>query len=144
MASKEVLVVLATGSEELEAIAVSNVLRRAGIEVTVASAEGDARTVTCARGTRIECDALLSEAMMKPGGFDMVVLPGGMNGSDRLGKHTALMEFLHGRKEKGEWYAAICAAPALALKPNGLFPKKGTCFPSLQDKIEGAEWMQGK
>jgi len=132
----KVLIPLATGSEELEAIALANVLRRGGVEVTLATTEEEGGlAVVCARKTKILCDAKLSELVETGTEFGMIVLPGGMPGAERLGRNVALVEMLRKQRASGGWYGAICAAPAVALKPNGLFPKTGTCYPSFKEKI---------
>jgi len=62
-----------------------------------------------------------------------------MPGAKNLGSSESVISMLKAQKDRGAWYGAICAAPAVALKPNGLFPKAGTCYPAFQDKIEGAD-----
>mmetsp|Transcript_12325 Transcript_12325/g.31100 ORF Transcript_12325/g.31100 Transcript_12325/m.31100 type:complete len:188 (-) Transcript_12325:307-870(-) len=138
MAPPTVLIPLATASEELEAIAIANVLRRANCTVTLASTTS-ALAVTCARNTTILCDALLSDVVAKD--FDLIAVPGGMPGARALGECEALVAGLRMQKEEGRWVAAICAAPAVVLKPAGVFPRRGTCYPAkvFRDAIAGAE-----
>src|SRR3546814_7529626 len=81
--SKRVLIPIADGSEDLEAVTLIDVLRRAEFEVLVASAE-ERRMLTCARGTRITADAMLLDVLAQD--FDLIVLPGGMPGAKTLGE----------------------------------------------------------
>ena len=138
--SKSALIALAESSEELEAITLSNVLRRANIRATLASVEST-NTVTCARHATIVCDARVSDLSSGQTKFDFIVLPGGMPGASRVAASAELKSMMKKHVEQGRWYGAICASPAVVLKEWGLFPKKGTCYPAkgFLDKIEGAE-----
>mmetsp|Transcript_19685 Transcript_19685/g.33745 ORF Transcript_19685/g.33745 Transcript_19685/m.33745 type:complete len:237 (+) Transcript_19685:39-749(+) len=133
---KKVLVPLAPGSEELEAVGIINVLRRGNIDVHVASIT-DSLTVECARKTKIVCDTLLKD--IKPSvHFDMIVLPGGMPGATNMSQCHLLIDMIKEQKKQGRWYAAICASPAVVLKKHDLLPKHATCYPSFQDEMKGA------
>ncbi|MES2489883.1 MAG: DJ-1 family glyoxalase III [Pseudomonadota bacterium] len=127
------LVPIAYGSESLEAVMLINVLRRAGVRVTVASTEPELAVI----GTRditLTADVLFKD--IADVAFDLIVLPGGEQGSVNLGKHGPLIEKLRQQRIDKKWYAAICAAPALALSPNGLLDgKQATCYPSFKDKL---------
>ncbi len=127
------LVAIANGSESLEAVTVINVLRRAGVKVTVASVERTlavkgTRDITLAADTRYERIAKKN--------FDLIVLPGGEKGAKTLGRHKALIVKLRAQRQAKRWTAAICAAPALALSPQGLLDgKQATCYPAFKDKL---------
>ncbi|MHC4543587.1 MAG: DJ-1 family glyoxalase III [Planctomycetota bacterium] len=126
--SKKVLVAIADGTEELEAVTIIDVLRRAEADVTVASV-GD-KQVTASRGVNLVADAVISDCVGKV--YDLIVLPGGMLGAEHLRDSSQLIEMLKEQAASGRLYAAICASPAVALKPHGLLEnKKATCYPSL-------------
>lgn len=127
------LVPIANGSEDIESVTIIDVLRRAGLEVTVASVHDD-RTVTAARQSVITADALIDDCTGT--GYDLIALPGGMPGADHLGKSEPLQEKLRSQRESGKWYAAICAAPAVALEPNGLLEgRAATAHPGFQSRL---------
>lgn len=129
----KVLVPVADGSEDIETVTIIDTLRRAHLEVTVASI-GPQATVTASRGTRIVADCLFADAA--PETFDLIALPGGTQGAEALGRHAPLIEKLRAQKSSGRWLAAICAAPALALAANGLLDdRRATCYPSFRDRL---------
>mmetsp|Transcript_20482 Transcript_20482/g.29719 ORF Transcript_20482/g.29719 Transcript_20482/m.29719 type:complete len:187 (-) Transcript_20482:171-731(-) len=134
--SPSVLIPIADGSEEVEAVSTGNALRRGECEVTLASVSND-KTVTCARKTKVVCDALLEEVAGNK--FDFIALPGGVAGANNLANSKTLIKMLKDQQAREAWYGGICAAPAVVFKPNDLFPISGTCYPSFQDKIEGAK-----
>ncbi|WP_341503120.1 DJ-1 family glyoxalase III [Gallaecimonas sp. GXIMD4217] len=115
-----ILVTVADGSEEMEVITLVDVLRRADLEVTLASL--DERQVTCARGSRLVADATFEEIAEFQ--FELIALPGGLGGAERQGQHQGLVGMLRGHQAEGRWIGAICAAPALSLAANGLIPAK--------------------
>lgn len=126
--SKKVLVAIADGTEELEAVTIIDVLRRAEADVTVASV-GD-KQVTASRGVKLVADAVISDCLGTV--YDLIVLPGGMPGAEHLRDNKELTEMLNEQAASGRLYAAICASPAVTLKPHGLLKnKKATCYPSL-------------
>lgn len=130
---KHVLIPIADGTEEMEAVTIIDVLRRAGCEVTVASV-GEQFKVTASRGVKIEADAMIGKCKDKE--YDLIVLPGGLPGADHLRDCADLIEMLKAQKAAGRLYAAICASPAVVLVPHGLLEgKKATCYPSCQDEL---------
>jgi 4-methyl-5(b-hydroxyethyl)-thiazole monophosphate biosynthesis len=130
---RKVLVPIADGTEEIEAVCIIDVLRRAGAEVTVASVE-EALQITASRGVRIVADVPIGECTGRS--FDLIVLPGGMPGAERLRDSSALAELLHGQREAGKPYGAICAAPAVALQPHGLLEgRKATTHPGFVEQL---------
>lgn len=127
------LIAIAHGSESLETVTTANILRRGGVEVTLASIESTP-TVIGTRDIRLTADALFSEAGRKD--YDMIVLPGGEKGAEALAKHFALIEKLKAQRQQHKWTAAICAAPALVLSDNGLLDgKQATCYPAFREKL---------
>lgn len=135
---KRVLVPVADGSEEMEVVIVVDVLRRAGASVTVASAEADGRlAVTCSRGVLLTADATLDAALGAVSPFDLIVVPGGMPGAERLAGNAALTAALRAQREAGRPVAAICAAPAVVLEAQGLLPagQPATAHPAFSGKL---------
>ncbi|WP_028079429.1 DJ-1 family glyoxalase III [Solimonas soli] len=128
-----VLIPIADGSESLETVAIVNVLRRGGIEATVA-AIGKSREVRGTRDIALLADALFDEVAGRE--FDAIVLPGGEAGARALGAHAPLVEKLKAQRLAHRWFGGICAAPALALAPHGLLDgKQATCYPAFRDQL---------
>jgi len=122
---KTVLVLLAEGCEELEAVTVIDLLRRAKIEVTVAGL--DDKPVTASRGTRLIPDCSLDTARART--YDMVVLPGGLPGADNLAADARVMALLKKMAQAGAFTCAICAAPVVLAKAGLLAGKRATSYP---------------
>jgi 4-methyl-5(b-hydroxyethyl)-thiazole monophosphate biosynthesis len=132
--SKKVLVPIADGSEEIEAVCIIDVLRRAGAEVTVASVMADL-TVTASRGVKIVADKGIAEC--ESGEFDLIVLPGGMPGAEHLRDSETLVRMLKKQKENGRLHGAICAAPAVVFERHGLLEGvRATAHPGFIDKLD--------
>ena len=110
-----VLVPLAQGCEELEAVTVIDLLRRAGIEVT--SAGLDDGPVRASRGTVLVPDTTLDAVMDRD--FDMIVLPGGLPGADHLEQDTRIQALLRRMADADRYTAAICAAPKVPAQRHG-------------------------
>ncbi len=126
-AKKRVLVILAGGAEEMEAVIPIDVLRRAGVHVDVAGLDGPG-VVTCSREVRIAPDLALDAAT---GGYDAVVLPGGAAGAQKLAESERVGALLERAEREGKVVGAICAAP-FALAQHGVFAgKRMTCHPSV-------------
>jgi 4-methyl-5(b-hydroxyethyl)-thiazole monophosphate biosynthesis len=133
--AKQVLVPIANGTEEIEATCIIDTLRRAGLEVTVASV-GPLQT-EASRGVKIVADVLIANCVDKT--YDCIALPGGMPGAEHLRDCTPLIAKLKEQKASGRLYAAICACPAVVLHHHGLLAGvKATCFPSLRDQLDPA------
>ncbi|XP_027161463.1 protein DJ-1 homolog C [Coffea eugenioides] len=131
--TKKVLVPIGFGSEEMEAVILVDVLRRAGAEVTLASVE-QRLEVEFSGGTRLVADAFVSACSDQI--FDLIALPGGMPGSARLRDCKILQKMTSKQAEEKRLYGAICAAPAVTLLPWGLLrKKKTTCHPAFIDKL---------
>ncbi|XP_020587845.1 protein DJ-1 homolog B [Phalaenopsis equestris] len=132
-ATKKVLIPIADGTEPMEAVITSDVLRRAGADVTVASVEKNLR-VNASFGITLVADALVVDC--EGSSFDLISLPGGMVGANRLRDCGVLESIVKKHVEKGGLYAAICAAPAGVLGSWGLLNGlKATCYPSVMDKF---------
>ena len=135
-----VLVPLAQGCEELEAVTVVDLLRRAGIEVVTAGL--DEQPVRASRGVVLVPDMTLDEALQKD--YDMVVLPGGLPGADHLKSDERIIHLLVQMGEAGKYTAAICAAPAVLAAAGLLDGKRATSFPgSLKpENVPGLEYLE--
>jgi 4-methyl-5(b-hydroxyethyl)-thiazole monophosphate biosynthesis len=145
---KKVLVLLADGFEEVEAVTPIDYLRRAGIEVTVA-AIGKTLVVQGSHGIPVTADTTLAELAKKgrsgAGAWDGVILPGGSVGAANLAASKETGVFLKEMAAGGKWVCAICASPALVLAPLGLLQgTKFTCYPDLEKQVSGAKWSQDK
>jgi len=121
--TKQALVPIADGSEEIEAVTIIDVLRRAGVEVTVASVGvGKTKQITAARGTNIVADSFIADCADKA--WDLIAIPGGIEGADHLAASEILDQLLRSQAQQGKFYAAICAAPAVVLGSKGLLADK--------------------
>ena len=124
-----VLVPLAQGCEELEAVTIVDLLRRAGIDVVTAGL--DNRPVRASRGTLLIPDTDLDQALA--GDYDMVVLPGGLPGADHLEQDQRVAGLLRKMAAAGRYTAAICAAPKVLAQVGLLDGKRATCYPGSMD-----------
>jgi 4-methyl-5(b-hydroxyethyl)-thiazole monophosphate biosynthesis len=131
--SKKALVPVANGTEEIEAVCLIDVLRRAGALVTMASVE-PVRDVTCSRTIRLMADRSINECARET--FDLIALPGGMPGAEHLRDSKTLTDLLKRQAQEGRFYAAICASPAVVLAHHRLLTgKKATCHPDFVTKL---------
>ncbi|MES0326608.1 MAG: DJ-1 family glyoxalase III [Gammaproteobacteria bacterium] len=124
------LVPLAQGCEELEAITITDLLVRAGIEVTTAGL--DDQTVTASRGTRLIPDTNIHN--IKNELFDLIVLPGGLPGANHLRDDANLQALLKQHAANNKLIAAICAAPKALASAGLLDGKQVTCYPGALDE----------
>lgn len=127
----KVLVPLAEGFEEIEAVNIIDVLRRADIEVVVASLSEE-MLVKGANGITIKADR--SIAGLSVDDLTMVVLPGGWGGTNALAKDANVLKILKDMDAKGKHIGAICAAP-FALEAAGVLKHNYTCYPSVEEQI---------
>jgi 4-methyl-5(b-hydroxyethyl)-thiazole monophosphate biosynthesis len=135
--NKRVLVPLADGFEEIEAVAIIDTLRRGGLTVVTAALRRDpARIVHGAHGIDVVADADLDALT---GSFDAVVLPGGMPGSKHLADDPRVLALLRDAHASGRLVAAICAAPTVLAKAGLLEGVRATAFPGVRDQLAGAQ-----
>ncbi len=126
---KKVLIPVASGTEEVEAIAAVDVLRRAGAEVTVAAVNHNLQ-ITASRQSKIVADKLIVNCTSET--YDLIVLPGGMPGAEHLRDCKELINMLKKQQQENRLYAAICAAPVTILQHHGLLQGiRATCHPSM-------------
>lgn len=138
-AKKKVLIPVSTGTEELEFVAIYDILVRAGAEVTVAKVNEPGKsektlTFTGAQKLVMTANVLIEDCTSKE--YDLIVLPGGMPNAEYLGKCKPLVDMLKKQKTSKKLYGAICASPVLALNVNGLLDGEvATCYPSMQKDL---------
>lgn len=127
----KVLVPLAEGFEELEAITIIDLLRRAQIEVITAGLQDG--IVKAAHGVRLVPDTTLDAALA--GDYDMVVLPGGMPGAKHLKEDARVIDLLKKMAAAGKYTAAICAAPMVLAEAGVLAGRRATSYPGFLDGL---------
>lgn len=137
-----VVVFLANGFEEIEAITAIDILRRAGLNVQTVSISEDLR-VTGAHQMTLVADILFDPwlALNDINEIEAVVLPGGMPGTTNLSTHHPLNELLT-RLNAKTIVAAICAAPMVLGELNLLNGKKSTCYPGFETHLRGAQVLE--
>ncbi|CAH0689126.1 unnamed protein product [Chilo suppressalis] len=134
--SKTALVILAQGAEEMETVITVDMLRRGGVNVTLAGLDGDS-PVLCSRQVTLVPNKSLADALAENPQYDAVILPGGLEGSDRLSKSSAVGTLLKEHEKAGKIVAAICAAPTAFVAHGVAQGKRVTSYPSTKDKITG-------
>ena len=134
-----VLVPLAQGCEELEAITVVDLLRRAGIDVVTAGL--DDSPVRASRGSVLLPDMTLDQALQRD--YDMVVLPGGLPGADHLDGDPRVHDLLKSMAAGGRYTAAICAAPKVLAHAGLLHDRRATSYPGAFEpqSVPGLEYV---
>ena len=134
----KVVILLAEGFEELEAVAIIDVLRRAEIEIVSAGLkEGP---VSSARNINIIPDTVIDT--ISSDDYDMIVLPGGIPGSDNLNADERVINLIKDFNTKGKMTGAICAAPYVLANAGILDGKHATSYPSFKDKLGSAVYEE--
>ena len=130
-----VLIPIATGCEELEAISLIDILRRADISVTTASLDSGSQVnpVTASHGVVLVPDMTLDDAIGED--YDMLVLPGGLPGADHLDNDPRIHDLLQKMSAENKYTAAICAAPKILAHAKLLEGKSATSYPGFIDKM---------
>jgi 4-methyl-5(b-hydroxyethyl)-thiazole monophosphate biosynthesis len=128
----KVLVPLAQGCEELEAVTIIDLLRRAQIDVITAGL--DKETVTASHGVRLVPDTDLDTALKQD--YDMIVLPGGLPGADHLDHDPRIRSLLKKMASGKKYTAAICAAPKALANAGVLEGKNATAYPGVLDNMK--------
>ncbi len=132
----KVYVFMADGTEEVEALTVVDLLRRAGVAVTTVSVM-EREEIVSSHNIGIRTDEMFGASDYADG--DMLVLPGGMPGTTHLKEHEGLQKILKKYEKDGKYLAAICAAPSV-LGSNGLLSgKQAICYPGFEEQLDGAE-----
>lgn len=132
---KKIAVHLAEGFEEIEAVSIIDVLRRADFDVTIVSIT-ETLEVTGSHGIKLLADKIFRNADYEL--FDMIILPGGMPGAANLNEHLGLREQILNFNESKKLLAAICAAPLVFGNLGILKNKKATCYPGYENQLHGA------
>lgn len=133
-----VAVILADGFEEVEALAVVDVLRRAEIDTVVAGLHDG--HITSARRVKVIPDTVIETVNVDD--FDMIVLPGGQPGSDNLNADPRVKDLITSFSRKGKLVGAICAAPIVLASAGVLRGKRATSYPSYKDRLGGAAYEE--
>lgn len=133
---KNLYIHLAEGFEEIEAVTIIDVLRRAGLNVISVSITGN-RMVKGAHYIEMKADHLFEEIDYTMG--EMIILPGGMPGSKNLNEHEGLKRQIIDYQKLGKYLAAICAAPIVFGNLGILKGKKAVCYPGYESHLVGAE-----
>lgn len=136
---KTAAVLLADGFEEIEALTVVDLLRRASVYVDTVSIT-DEYMVHGAHGINVQTEDLFDEVNFVE--FDMIVLPGGMPGTTHLNEHSGVRRVVKDFAESGKYVAAICAAPGILGGLGLLKGKRAACYPSVEEKLSGAVIMK--
>ncbi|VVB10442.1 unnamed protein product [Arabis nemorensis] len=135
-----VLIPVANGSEEVEVVTIADVLKRAKVDVTVASVERSLR-ITASQGTKIITDKLIGEAAESS--YDLILLPGGHAGSERLQKSKILKKLLKEQHETGRIYGATNSSSTVLHKHGLLKEKRTTVYPSDTDGLTDQQMIEG-
>lgn len=135
-----VCVLLAEGFEEIEAVTIIDLLRRAEVDVDVLGVSG--LHVEGAHGLKLEADSALAERAGTD--WEMVILPGGMPGSENLRDDPAVQALVASQNEKGRKVAAICAAPIALASAGVLDGRKATSYPGFGEALTGADYREDR
>lgn len=136
MIMSKIAVMFTTGYEEIEALTVVDLLRRADLECTMVAVNGE-KAVAGSHRISVEMDQKLEEVDFDS--LDMIVLPGGMPGTLNLEASEALMEKVDEFVQNGKYVAAICAAPSILGHRGILKGKMACCYPGFEKHLEGAK-----
>ena len=129
--SKKAIIILADGFEEIEAITAADILRRAGVKVTVCGLGSE--NIKGSKGITVVADKILKGDDSE---YDACILPGGMPGAENLAVSEDVKKILLDMNSRGKTIAAICAAPAVVLAPLGLLDNKAaTCYPGMESSF---------
>jgi 4-methyl-5(b-hydroxyethyl)-thiazole monophosphate biosynthesis len=128
-----ILVPIADGTEEMEAVIIIDVLRRAGIEVASA-AIGNSNMITGSRGVQLHADMQWNDAQLDT--FDAIVLPGGAEGTNIMIDTPSLLEALQQFSTEKKWIGAICAAPLVLQAAGILGDRRVTCHPGVTQRLD--------
>jgi len=135
---KKVVLFLADGFEEVEAMTPADFLRRSNVDLILAGVTG--KTVTGGHGIKVVCDVEVSELS---GEFDGIIIPGGMPGATNVAKDEKTMDIIKTAFDRGALIGAICAAPAVVLGSHGLIQGRSfTCYPGFEGSFNGADFSE--
>ena len=132
---KRTAILFADGYEEVEALTVVDLLRRAKIGCDIVAVD-DGVEVTGSHGIRVGADKTLSQLVMEE--YDGLILPGGLRGVNNLAADERVIDMLRRFAEAGKLTAAICAGPTVLAKAGLLQGRKACCYPGMEDQLTGA------
>ena len=132
---KKTAILFAEGYEEVEALTVVDLLRRAKIGCDIVAVD-DGVEVTGSHGIRVGADKTLSQLVMEE--YDGLILPGGLRGVNNLAADERVIDLLRRFAEAGKLTAAICAGPTVLAKAGLLQGRKACCYPGMEDELNGA------
>lgn len=128
------LIPSADGFEEIELVSIVDILRRAQVSVTLASITSSL-TIKGGHGISLICDKLLKDCENIH--WDLIALAGGTANAEALSESQLLLQMLRKQKQNNNWYASICASPALVFEAKGLLEgEKATCYPKYFEKLK--------
>ncbi|MDE7325633.1 MAG: DJ-1/PfpI family protein [Lachnospiraceae bacterium] len=136
---KKTYLFLANGFEEVEALTVVDILRRADITCTTVSITGEDK-VTSSHGITVLSDRLFEDGSLSDA--DMLILPGGSPGFKNLLAHEGLKELLFSYNAEKKYIAAICGAPSVLGAHGLLNGREATCYPGIEDQLTGATYLK--
>ncbi len=137
---KSVVVFLAHGFEEIEAVTIIDVLRRADVEVTVAGLQEG--MIIGSHQIGVHTDTTIDQ--VRPDAFDMVALPGGLPGTDHLREDPRVLGFLQEMQRAGKYTCAICAAPTVLKAADVAKGKAITSHPLMKEDLEGLDYREDR
>ena len=132
---KKAIMLFAEGFEEVEALTVVDLLRRAEIDCEMTSVSGD-ETVTGSHGIGVCMQSSLEQLSVEE--YDAVILPGGMPGTKNLANNERVLALLRAFRDAGKLTAAICAAPTVLSKAKILDGRRAVCYPGMENQLDGA------
>lgn len=135
-----IAIFFAEGYEEIEALAVVDVCRRCKLDIDMVSITEE-KQVAGSHGIKVEMDKIFSQVDF--GEYDMLVLPGGLKGTQGLEAHEGLMTKIDAFYESGKYIAAICAAPSIFGHRGILKGRKACSYPDFESHLEGAVVTKG-
>lgn len=133
---KKVCVLLAEGFEEVEALTVSDIMRRANVHCDLVSIKH--KNVTSSHGVSIEADKIFNEDME----YDLIVLPGGMPGATNLRDDERVINILKKQNKEGRLIGAICAAPIVLGRAGLTEGKQITSYPGYEDELPNCDYLE--
>ncbi|HFD88123.1 MAG TPA: DJ-1/PfpI family protein [Gammaproteobacteria bacterium] len=131
---KKILIPLAQGCEELEAVTIIDLLRRAQFDVSSAGLESQLMPIKASRGTILLPDTCLAQTLKTD--YDMLVLPGGLPGADHLNNDPRIIKLIQKMAAAGKYTCAICAAPRALARAGVLQDKRATSYPGTLDQMD--------
>lgn len=137
--SQRILVPLAEGFEEIEAVTIVDTLRRAGLAVTTAGLRS--ASVEGAHGITVTADTTIDA--VDAGRFDVIVLPGGMPGTSHLAEDERVLKLVREMHAQKKLVTAICAAPTVLAKAGVISKVPVTCYPGFEDQLGDAQFQSG-